>query len=259
MLKEKTTKYQELVRQLYGEEITTFLESNAPYLYLKSLPIQELMENGVDEESINLFLLALGASLGEVFSYSTHRDGKLVFDIYPVKADSGEQLGTGTKLDWHTDDAHAPDQCDFICLLCLQGDPNALTLVTNPDWFMRVKPETQKTLMENLYTIRPDKSYHGAEPLVTPPIKQDDAGVIELRYDPEFTEAPDETAQKALLSLETVFAENSTAIEMESGDFMVVNNKVAAHARSNFAPAYERGKDRWLKRVIVRKQLAAAE
>jgi len=34
MLKEKTTKYQELVRQLYGEEITTFLESNAPYLYL---------------------------------------------------------------------------------------------------------------------------------------------------------------------------------------------------------------------------------
>lgn len=253
MQKEDKNKYQEFVSQAYGYDVSTFLASNAPFLYLHELPTTELMDSENGEEEINLFLLALGSLLGEVFSYSNHRDGKLIFDIFPVKADAGEQLGTGTELDWHTDDAHAQDQCDFICLLCLQGDPNALTLVTNEDWFMHVKPEVQELLMRNVFTIHPDKSYHGAESLTTPVIKQDKSGTIELRYDPSFTETDDEDAKAALSGLEKTFAENSTSVALKSGDFLVINNKVAAHARSNFNPSYEKKKDRWLKRVIVRK------
>ena len=161
MKNEIKNRYQELVSKKYEEVINTFLVSNAPFLYLQSLPIKDLMKSDIDEGSINLFLLALGEMLGEVFSYSNHRDGKLIFDIYPIKADAGEQLGTGTELDWHTDDAHAQGQCVFIFLLCIRGDPNALTLLTNEDWFSNVKPEFQEMLMRNVFTIRPDKSYRG--------------------------------------------------------------------------------------------------
>jgi alpha-ketoglutarate-dependent taurine dioxygenase len=80
-----------------------------------------------------------------------------------------------------------------------------------------------------------------------------------LRIDPDFTQAVDGdvTAREALDILCRSIDAVQTSLVLKAGDFCFIDNYLAVHGRGAFTPKYD-GRDRWLKRVNVTRNLRTA-
>ena len=64
--------------------------------------------------------------------------------------------------------------------------------------------------------------------------------------------------QEALDELARLVRENATAVTLEAGDLLVVDNDLAVHGRTPFTPRFD-GTDRWLQRTFVVADHTAAD
>lgn len=218
-------------------------------LQIKNLPLKNNKDK-IDTRLCEFILHNIASVLGKPFAYKDHREGKIIFDLIPKEEDKHKELGTGTHLGWHTDDAHDKNNCKFIVLLCLRGDKNAKTFVSRLNE-KEIKSSILEELKEEKYIISSDNSYSKKQSIKTPIVSKDKNGATHLHYDPSFTETQDGRSSKALNYLEKYFDKDYQEYCLSSGDLLVINNRISAHARSNFEPNYDQN-DRWLKRVIVR-------
>jgi len=160
----------------------------------------------------------------------------------------GKQLATGTELGWHTDDAHDTEPCRYIALLCLQGgDAHTCISPYNPNL---LEQSTRNILSQPLFTISSDESYRIKSTLRTPILDKEKEGALLLRFDPYFTTCDAKEGQQALDTLAMTFNSNHESVCLKPGDFLVINNRIVAHARSSFTPDYS-ASDRWLQRLII--------
>jgi L-asparagine oxygenase len=60
-----------------------------------------------------------------------------------------------------------------------------------------------------------------------------------------------------LNELTNAIARRHTAVVLEPGDLLVIDNSVAVHGRSPFTPRFD-GTDRWLQRTFVVADLSAS-
>lgn len=225
-----------------------------------------------------------GSLLGDVFGWSTQQNGYLVHDILPIKGHEQEQMGTGSeqKLWWHTEDAFHTCRGDYIGLLCLRNPDNVATTMASID-DLRIDEKYLKILFEPRFTIRPDEShlnknranglqatngmakfldaaYERIELMNSNPPKRPvlfgDPRSPYMVLDPYFMDLDrlDSESLQALNAFIDAIDESLNGAVLQPGDMCFIDNYRAVHGRNPFKARYD-GKDRWLKRVNVSRDL----
>jgi Fe(II)/alpha-ketoglutarate-dependent arginine beta-hydroxylase len=233
---------------------------------------------------VELFLIILGALLGDALAWATQQDGHIVHDIFPIKECENEQLGTGSTqtLWWHNEDAFHEYRGDYIGMICLRNPDDVATTIASID-NAQIDPETIKLLFEQHFIIRPDESHqekNASDPHKIPVDPYDlrrmaykriqemnDGGKKVsvmyghpqspyIRIDPYFM-LPVEGNEQAQLAVESLIRSIDAVlmdVVLHPGDILFIDNYKAVHGRKPFKPRYD-GTDRWLKRINVTRDL----
>jgi len=219
-------------------------------------PPRPAAPSGKDQES-EFALLTVARRLGEPIGYAQEHGGDLVQNIVPARDDDGRQLSTSSSvtLEWHTETAFHPHKPRYLLLLCLRGDPNARTMLCSmANVLPRLDDATIAVLRERRFRTRPDASFldDGRRGELGPPM----AVIAGTDDDPTFTfdedlmVGTDPEAAAALAQLTRAVHEAATAVVLEAGDLLVVDNHRVVHGRSPFNARFD-GSDRWLQRAFV--------
>ncbi|QFZ24612.1 hypothetical protein EKG83_30670 [Saccharothrix syringae] len=221
-----------------------------------------------------VYLVLVGSLLGDIFGWSTLQDGRLLHNVVPMPGEQREQSGHGTvKLEWHTEDGFHPHRCDYLLLLGVRNHDAVPTTVASID-SVDLEPHHREVLAQRRFLIRPDNEHvNRARVLVAGTDRVHDIQRMKddpepsavlfghpdapyLRIDPAFMAARpgDPEAAEALAVLVAALDANLTEVALGAGDLLVVDNYKAVHGRSEFSARYD-GTDRWLKKVIVTRDL----
>lgn len=236
-------------------------------LLIRNLPIDHHLpptpdDGGISREKTSYLseyvLLAQMLHLGEPLGYADEKNGALIQNICPVrgKEDAQENCGS-TYLEFHTEDAFHPHRPDFIGLLCLKPDHDhiAATAAASIRRALSIVPsKVQEILRQPLYRIRLSSSFTGdATQTVFShclPVLSGDVLEPDLSVDFYGMEALTHSGHVALKTLEKALLKVAVEHRLVTGDLMIVDNRVAAHARTAFQPRHD-GQDRWLQRLFV--------
>ncbi|ONI78084.1 hypothetical protein ALI144C_32430 [Actinosynnema sp. ALI-1.44] len=220
-----------------------------------------------------MYLLLVGALLGEVFGWETLQDARLVHDVLPMPTEKNQQSGHGTvRLEWHTEDGFHPFRCDYLLLLGLRNPDDVPTTVAGVD-AVTLSPEHQEVLRQARFLIRPDTEHlkHAGE-LVAGSCEVHSMQVMQsspepcavlfggeqpyLRVDPAFMQPMpgDRDAKEALTALVDQLEQQLRDVVVGPGDLLIVDNYKAVHGRSAFHARYD-GTDRWLKKAVFARDL----
>jgi Fe(II)/alpha-ketoglutarate-dependent arginine beta-hydroxylase len=222
-----------------------------------------------------LFML-LASSFGDVIGWATQQAGKMIHDVLPIKAHAHEQIGTGSKqpIWWHTEDAFTELRGDYVGLMCLRNPDNVATTIC-PMNCITLEERQIRLLSTPSFTIQPDEShreknasqgsvgtaskYDKIQEMLRNPEKiavlsgAPDAPYV--RIDPYFMERAENTeAQLAMDALVKAIDERIQNLVLSPGDVCFIDNYRAVHGRQPFEARYD-GKDRWLKRINITRDL----
>jgi L-asparagine oxygenase len=223
-------------------------------------------QSAITKDLVSEFaLLMVAKMLGEPVGYLPEHGGQIVQNLVPVKAAAYRQVSTSSAvtLGFHTETAFHPHRPRYLLLLCLRGDRNArTTLCTAKDALEELDQPTIETLRKPLFRTRPDESFlhDGTTAEFGPltPVIFCSAASPQLSFDEELMRGETAEATAALHALATAVARRQTAVVLDAGDLLVIDNRRAVHGRSPFAARFD-GTDRWLQRAFVVDSLAASE
>jgi Fe(II)/alpha-ketoglutarate-dependent arginine beta-hydroxylase len=226
-----------------------------------------------DASRVYAFLIMLyGALIGDVVSWATQQDGRIVTDVVPSPGmeDSLVSSSSSTELGWHTEDAFSPCRADYVGLLCLRSPDLTATTIGHVD--LAALPEhIGAVLRQPRFSIMPDTSHEAALNSDPDAVGRSDAfdrldavrrrppriPLLEghpeapvLRIDGDFVLAADGDAEaaEALHWLKAHLSANLYDFPLSPGDMGFIDNRNVVHGRRPFRPRYD-GTDRWLKRV----------
>lgn len=214
--------------------------------------------------------------LGEPFGWSTQQDGRIVHDVLPVAGEENEQMGSSSasELLWHTEDAFHDLRCDYIGLICLRNEQRVETTV---GWVRLndLDSKEHEILYQPRFLIRPDSAHTPSQnprnggramgfaaieemnqrPRPVPVLFGNPSSPY-LRIDPAYMEPVpgDWRAERALRNISALIGRNLQNVVLEAGDLLLIDNYQAVHGRKPFHASYD-GKDRWLKRVNITRDL----
>ena len=234
---------------------------DAPWQQPPSLP----------EETMQCLLTAL---VGDMFGWRTQENGRFLRHIVPIKKDHAEQLGGGSSvtLVWHNEEAFHEHRADFLSIFCYRNDERAETIFCGIDE-IEIPDALWDVLSAPRFTILPDKS-HLPEQNVSDQWRLDDhvfARIKQMHLNPQPVPAVsglraklwlrvdeafmrplsgDDEGTAALRWLIDAFYAKQTAVVMQPGDMVWVDNKRAVHGRTVYQPNYG-PRQRWLRRVNV--------
>ena len=224
----------------------------------------------------DVLLAMCGLALGEPYTWATLQNSSIIQNLLPMRGDEKRQNGhsSDTFLEFHTEDGFHPDRCDYLRLCGVRnhdGVPTCLAAVTD----VELSPAHRRILSQPRFHIRPDDEHirqlearHPDSPALARAIELRDAppAVAVLSGDPAspylcidrpFMTGADAVADEALDELMAQLAAHDRAVVVEQGDLLIVDNYRAVHGRKPFISRYD-GTDRWLKRMIVSRDLRRA-
>ena len=201
-------------------------------------------------------LLSFADDIGRAVGYDREQSGRLIQDIFPVRASERAQVSTSSKvmLGSHTETAFHPHKPRYVVLLCLRGDAQAATTYADVDEMIpHLSAEALEVLQTNEFvtTIDPSFMTNGepdAQVAVTPLTKKHSGWV--LVYDELLMSGTTNRTEKALAELHAAVKRATKHVVLDDGDLLVIDNDRAVHGRTPFTPRYD-GTDRWLKRALV--------
>ena len=226
------------------------------------IPATPLTRHGVPKPDRISERTLLGAAmrLGEPVGFAQEHGGDIVQDLYPLAASIGRQLSTssGVELAFHTETAFHPHKPKFLLLLCLRGDPAAATMLCSVDDIVSLLPPTTvEVLRQPRFRCGVDESFGAGSAWITEPTPViDDAadGTLILTFDGELTLGTDARAQAATREVTEAIARARSAVTLDRGDLLIIDNHRAVHGRSPFTARFD-GTDRWLQRTFVVRSL----
>jgi L-asparagine oxygenase len=237
-------------------------------LLLRGLPVGELPltpptpTTPADKDSDSEFtLLTVARRLGQPVGYEPEHGGDLVQNIVPTETAADRQVSTSSKVQlmFHTEAAFHPHRPRYLLLLCLRGDPQARTTLSS---IFEIVPQLPADVIDVLFQPRfrtaTDESYlHGRASVLGEPVAvlTGDRGRPSMVFDADLMIGIDEQADEAIRVLGEATEACHTAVALEAGDLLVVDNTIAVHGRSPFAARFD-GFDRWLQRTFVVSDLA---
>lgn len=211
-------------------------------------------------------LFTVGRRYGQPVGYLQEQHGNLVQNIVPNPKTEYSQISSSSKttLALHTETCFHPYLPDYVLLLCLRGDENAVTTYANlSDILKDLKPNTIEVLKQPWFKTSVDESFRtNGEPdtpvnipvLTEYPSGNQWSGYFRLRYDKSVMVGLWRDAVDALEELDGVIEKNTKQIVLETGDLLVIDNTDTVHGRKPFQARYD-GTDRWLQRLLVRKNV----
>ncbi|RST08706.1 taurine catabolism dioxygenase TauD [Streptomyces sp. WAC07149] len=228
-------------------------------------------------EDQELLLGLCGLILGEPFTWATLQQGRLVQNVLPIPGDEHVQNGHGSEslLEFHTEDGFHPGRCDYLLLFGIRNPDRVPTILASVR-DVELSPRHRQVLAEPRFRIRPDGEHvrqlaaldpaHPALALARrmsenpEPVAAlfGDPERPYLRIDPPFMDcAPhDREAREALAALVAALEDVKSSVVVDSGTLLVLDNYMAVHGRNPFTPRYD-GTDRWLKKLVVSRNLRA--
>jgi len=202
--------------------------------------------------------------LGYPVGYIQEQNGALIQNIVPVHKTEYDQISTSSKVNLvlHTETAFHPYKPDYVLLLCLRGDPMAVTTYADIDDILTLlDQETISILQENWYQIGIDDSFkeQGKKyQTINISILKKNNKEYKFTYDEVLIEPINDKAKKAMTKLADAVQQSVQGIILKTGDLLIMDNRKVIHGRKPFQPRYD-GTDRWLQRMLVRKQLPPAD
>ena len=214
-----------------------------------------------------VLLSGLAQLLGPIFAYSSLKRGELINNIVPVQESLGTQSNEGAEdFHLHVEYAAAEIRPDFLFLLCLKADHDAMALthVADARAALRQMAADKIDLLRQPVFIVPNPVAHrkaqggirwsAPRPLIAGPVECPE---LLLRMpDTQVVAEESKAAFKEFTELLTS-PEVVNSVLLKPGDLLIVDNRKAAHGRSKFYPRFD-GQDRWLQRVYVSLNLWAA-
>lgn len=200
-------------------------------------------------------LLSVGVLLGEPFTYAQWDGGLLVHNKYPIPKHRDIQFGSNAvEFLLHTETPFRDVSPDYLCLLCLRGDPSgeALTIVSDLARAIgQLDPTVRDVLRRAAFAFETDNPVIEVDGrgLTQPhPILSDRIGTEVPEYVGDLVATGPEE-QDALLQLRRLVDASATGVSLEQGDLLILNNRRVVHGRTAFQPRYD-GNDRWLQRML---------
>lgn len=206
----------------------------------------------------------LNEFLGSMVAYEAEGGGRLFQDMVPSRAAATTQtsLSSAIELQVHTEQAFSDLRPDYLSLACLRGDPCASTfIITAKEIANRFTPEEVNLLREPRWTTTIDASFLGQghdfeAGMVRGPMPilygaPDDPFMI---FDQDLMRGTDQVAQDLLQRVISVYLDGRSAYTLRQGDALMLDNKRAAHGRSDFIARFD-GTDRFVIRSFVVRDL----
>ncbi|GLY96561.1 TauD/TfdA family dioxygenase [Actinoplanes sp. NBRC 103695] len=211
-------------------------------------------------------LSIVAAHLGEQFGFRPELSGLMVQDIVPVDGfeDTQQSISSRSLLELHTETAFTEYRADFIGLLCVRADPDAMagTLLSPIGTVLtRLDPADVEILRQPQFSTTVDASFLrgcGADgPIVVQPIRVLTGSSAQPRLRCDFAEVRglDARSDHAVRRLHEAASETATEVRLRDGDLLFVDNHQAFHGRTPFA-RHGDGTDRWLLRSFIARDLA---
>ncbi|WP_103866075.1 TauD/TfdA family dioxygenase [Aquimarina sp. I32.4] len=211
------------------------------------------------QKKIEFFLALCSSILGDLFSWNTQQNGKILNDIIPLKESAYEQLGTSSKteLKWHIEEAFHEHRPDYVGLMCLKNPDDVATLYSNIR-NISLNNEQKDLLFQEKFMFEMDlnfsnSNYNTNKPVSIlfgnydePYVRIDPAFMKKTGYSPEI----DHSVNVALDLIE----KNIKEIILKPGDICFFDNYRTVHGRAPFDAKFD-GNDRWLKRVLITRDL----
>lgn len=228
----------------------------------------------------DVYLMLLGALLGDAIAWSTQQDGRILHDVLPIKGHEAEQLGSGCEqpLWWHVEDAFHECRGDFLAMMCLRNPDRVATTVASVSEIQLAESD-RCLLSEPHFTIKPDESHLPKNQSDRQRSTGDSAGAYAAieemqvkpgripvlfggrqtpywRLDPYFMDRVEDPpgAQQALGRLIDAVDERLADLVLQPGDVCILDNYRSIHGRQPFKARFD-GSDRWLKRINVARDL----
>ncbi len=210
------------------------------------------------------WLATFGLALGRPFSYRQEKRGSLYQNVVPTaqNADKLSSESSALLLDYHTETAFHPFKPDFVMLYCLRPDHErvARTISAGVRMMLPLLSARERALLTYPlyrtgidYSFGSDNGRKGNGPVL--PVLSGDPFDPSLIYDLDLMIGETEEAESALRSLREAANTVGSWVRLNRGDLLIVDNRRAVHARSEFAARYD-GQDRWLQRVCVTVDIA---
>lgn len=221
------------------------------------------------------YMAMCAVALGDPFTWATLQRGTMIQNIFPIKGDEERQSGHGSEslLEFHTEDGFHPGRCDYLMLFGVRNHERVPTLLASVR-DVELDARQRQLLGEPYFHIVPDDEHirqlmqdhpeHPALPQVLRMRRDPDAVPVlfgdgrrpYLRIDRPFMHCA-QARPDAVAALDALMAELERAtvpVVVDSGSLLVVDNYVAVHGRRAFSGRFD-GTDRWLKRMIVSRNL----
>ncbi|WP_244315593.1 TauD/TfdA family dioxygenase [Streptomyces albidochromogenes] len=210
----------------------------------------------LDDHFTNGTLMLVADLLGSLVGYQDEKSGALFHDVHPVRGEEHHIENSGSvAFDFHTENVHHPMRPDFLGLLCLRQDHeavaatrlssvrDALPLLTEDQ-----VAELRKPQFHSLYPTSFTRNTEGPRPSAGPhPVVFGPAGRPFIRFNSHNTRAADAGGERVLRALTEALESVCRDLVLAPGDLVVLDNHVVVHGRSAFQPRYD-GRDRWLRR-----------
>lgn len=216
-------------------------------------------------ETARKTLLLNALNLGYPISFAQEQSGALIQNILPVHKTEYEQISTSSKvqLALHTETAFHPYKPDYVMLLCLRGDPNAVTTYANVEDILNLlDKQVINYLQDRAYTTGVDKSFRlpnkKYREVVIPILRKIDNNEYKLIYDEDLMKPMNILASMAMDKLAEAISKCVREVVLKTGDLLIIDNNKTIHGRKPFQARYD-GTDRWVQRMLIRKELPPKE
>lgn len=206
---------------------------------------------------LSLLQVAFSLNFGTPFGLPDQRDGAIVQDIFP-KNDKTERINSsfGSKEDFafHTDQSYNGNLSEvpsFVILSCIRNEEGGITRVIHLSTILSYLKQKDIDILKQpyfkFYTGRPDENIA----VRIGPVLTDEEGVYTIRVATDMLSI-NADAESALSLLRKIMKEKADDIVLNSGEILVLPNKISVHSRSPFIPNSHEDKRRWLQRVFVK-------
>jgi L-asparagine oxygenase len=219
----------------------------------------------------DIYMAMCALALGEPFCWATLQYGRLIQDVFPIRGDEKRESGHGSEafLTFHTDDAFRPDCCDYLMLFGVRNRDRVRTYVSSVRDVVLSSRDRALLLGERFYIVPDDEHIRQLElrapgdPALQRAIEMRDrprpVSVLfgdprapYIRLDVPFMRCigDDPQTRSALAALHAELERVRRPLAVEPGMLLILNNRIAVHARDSFIARYD-GTDRWLRKIIA--------
>lgn len=224
-----------------------------PQSFVETDPLYELNKAQI----LNALYAAL---LGESFGFSSQRAGKCFNNIIPLreKADIANfSSGSTFKFDFHTEDAFHPVMGDYLGLVCMRNEEQAITSITSVR-LVQLTASEHEVLSRPIFKIRAnpihsldDSIEYARVPILfgapANPFMRINLATLDMIEQP-----PD--VREVLVSFIRRLHHAAIGIVLGAGDCLYIDNFYSAHARDPYEPNYGPNA-RWLSRLVISRDL----